>query len=121
MKTAVPPAPKIHHVLGRKLFAGIGDTPDAAVVNTVSVAVPLVVAPDNAIGPPTVHVGGTVADDGVTVHVSATEPVNPPLPVAVIVEVPVCPGVAIVTAVELKLKEPTVVIVIGTDAEVDVA
>jgi hypothetical protein len=68
-------------------------------VLTVSVAVPVVVPLDKLIGPPTVQVGGSVALDGVTLHVSATEPVNPPVPVAVIVEVPERPGVAIVTAV----------------------
>ena len=73
---------------GRTLFVGQNGVPEAAVVFTVSVAVPVVVTLDKLIGPPTVQVGGSVADDAVTEHDSVTEPVNPPVPVAVIVEVP---------------------------------
>jgi hypothetical protein len=105
-------------MLGRNLFAGIGNAPEAAVVNTVRVAVGV---PGNTIGLVTEHVGGTAADDGVTAHVSATEPVNPPVAVAVIVEVPDWPGAAMVIGVDANVNEPTVVIVTATDAEVDVA
>lgn len=118
VKTDVAPAATIHRVAGRKLFAGAGNAPEAAVVNTVSVAVGV---PGNTIGLVTEHVGGTAADDGVTLHVSAIEPANPPLAVAVIVEVPDCPGTAMVIGVDARVNVPTVAIVTGTDAEVDVA
>ena len=75
-------------MLGRTLFVGENGIPEAAVVLTVSVAVPLVLPADKLIGPPTEHVGGSVADDAVTEHDRATEPVNPPVPFAVIVDVP---------------------------------
>jgi len=85
--------------------------PEAAVVLMLRVAVPLVVVLVKLIGPPTVHVGGSVADDAVTLHASAIEPVNPPVPVAVIVDVPDWPGVAIVTAVDANVNVPGVVTV----------
>jgi hypothetical protein len=50
--------------------------------------VPVVVVADKLIVRPAKHVGGSIADDAVTVHVSVIAPVNPPEPVAVIVEVP---------------------------------
>jgi len=118
VKTVAALPVTIHRVVGLKLFEGIGNAPEAAVVNTVSVAVGV---PGNTIGLVTEHVGGTAADDGVTLQVSAIEPANPPLAVAVIVEVPVCPGVAMFIGVDANVNEPTVVIVTGTDAEVDVA
>jgi hypothetical protein len=82
------PVTKIQGVPGRWLLIGAKGIPEAAVVLMVSVAVPVVVPADRLIGPPTVQVGGSVALDAVTAHVSATAPVNPPVPVAVMVEVP---------------------------------
>jgi hypothetical protein len=105
-------------MFGRRLFVGRKGTPAAAVVLTVSVAVPVVVELVKLIGPPTEHVGESTAPPGadVTLHDNATAPVNPPVPVAVIVEVPDCPGVAIVTAVDASVNVPGVVTVTVTGA-----
>lgn len=78
----------IQRVFGRTLFVGTKGMPAAAVVLIVSVAVPVVVVPVKLIGPPTEHVGGSTADERATLHESVTAPVNPPVPVAVMVEVP---------------------------------
>jgi hypothetical protein len=103
-------------LFGRRLFVGRKGMPAAAVVLTVSVAVPVgVVVPAKLIGPPTEHVGGSAAPTTpVTLHDSVIAPVNPPVPVAVIVEVPDCPGVAIVTAVDASVNAPGVVTVTVT-------
>jgi hypothetical protein len=102
--------------VGCTLFVGTKGMLAAAVVLTVSVAVPVVVVLVKLIGPPTEHVGVSTAPEGVvvTLHDSAIAPVNPPVPVAVIVEVPDWPGVAIVTAVDAKVKVPGVVTVTVT-------
>lgn len=86
---AAAPVPTIQRV-GRTLFVGTKGTLAAAVVLTVSVAVPVVVVLVKLIGPPTEHVGESVAPAGadVTLQDNAIAPVNPPVPVAVIVEVP---------------------------------
>jgi hypothetical protein len=87
-RVAAAPVPTIHRGFSRTLFVGENGIPEAAVVLMESVAVPLVVVLVKPIGPPTEHVGGSVADVAVTLQDSATEPVNPPVPVAVMVEVP---------------------------------
>jgi hypothetical protein len=87
-RVAAAPVPTIHRVFGRRLFVGIKGTLAAAVVLTVSVAVPVVVELVKLIGPPTEQVGGSVAPDAVTLHDSEIAPVKPPVPVAVMVEVP---------------------------------
>ena len=53
------------------------------------------------------HVGAAVAPLGpaVTEHVSVTVPVNPPAGVSVIVEAPVAPGLAMLTAVPEMLSD----------------
>ena len=104
-------------MFGRRLFVGTKGVPAAAVVLTVSVAVPVaVVVPAKLIGPPTEHVGESTAPPGadVTLHDNAIAPVNPPVPVAVIVDVPDCPGVAIVTEVDASVNVPGVVTVTVT-------
>jgi hypothetical protein len=87
---AAAPVQRSQRVPGRTLFVGIKGMPAAAVVLTVSIAVPVVVVPVKLIGPPTEHVGESTAPagDDVTLHDSATAPANPPVPVAVMVEVP---------------------------------
>ncbi len=115
-------APTIHRVFGRTLFAGANGIPDAAVVFTVSVAVPVgVVVPDKLIGPPTEHVGRSTVDEPDTLHVNATAPINPPLPVVVIVEVPDWPGAAMVTVVEARVYVPGVKTVTVTGVVTTVA
>jgi len=78
---------------------------EAAVVFTVSVEVTAPV-PDIAAGCVAEQVGMSIAPAGlaVTAHVSATVPVNPPLGVTVIVEVPLAPGDDTLTAVPLRAK-----------------
>ena len=53
------------------------------------------------------HVGTSAAPEGfeVTAQLRATLPVNPPAGVIVIVEVPLVPGDAMVTAVPLNVKD----------------
>jgi hypothetical protein len=76
----------------------------AAVVLTVSVAVTAVV-PVMAGGAATEQVGRSTAVAGpVTVQESATEPVKAPLGMIVIVEVPLTPGVAMLTVVLVSAK-----------------
>jgi hypothetical protein len=76
----------------------------AAVVLTVSVAVTAAV-PVMAGGAAKEQVGRSTAVAGpVTVQESATEPVKPPLGVIVIVEVPLTPGVAMLTVVLVSAK-----------------
>jgi hypothetical protein len=76
----------------------------AAVVLTVSVTDTAVV-PVIAGGAATEQVGGSTAVAGpVTVQESATEPVKPPLGLIVIVEVPLAPGVAMLTVVLVRAK-----------------
>jgi hypothetical protein len=76
----------------------------AAVVLTVSVAVTAAV-PLMAGSAATEQVGRSTAVAGpVTVQESATEPVKPPLGLIVIVEVPLAPGVAMLTAVLVSAK-----------------
>jgi hypothetical protein len=76
----------------------------AAVVLTVSVAVTAAV-PVMAGGAATEQVGRSTAVAGpVTVQESATEPVKPPLGMIVIVEVPLTPGVAMLTVVLVSAK-----------------
>jgi hypothetical protein len=76
----------------------------AAVVLTVSVADTPVI-PVMAGGAATEQVGGSTAVAGpVTVQESATEPVKPPLGLIVIVEVPLAPGVAMLTVVLVSAK-----------------
>jgi hypothetical protein len=76
----------------------------AAVVLTVSVAVTAAV-PVMAGGAATEQVGRSTAVAGpVTVQESATEPVKPPLGLIVIVEVPLTPGVAMLTVVLVSAK-----------------
>jgi len=76
----------------------------AAVVLTVSIADTAVV-PVMAGGAATEQVGGSTAVAGpVTVQESATEPVKPPLGLIVIVEVPLTPGVAMLTVVLVSAK-----------------
>jgi hypothetical protein len=76
----------------------------AAVVFTVSVADTAVV-PVMAGGAATEQAGGSTAVAGpVTVQESATEPVKPPLGLIVIVEVPLTPGVAMLTGVLVSAK-----------------
>ena len=61
------------------------------------------------------RVEGSVAPAGpVTVHESATVPVKPPLGAMVIVEVPVAPGEAMLTAVLLSAKAGTAFTITGT-------
>jgi hypothetical protein len=75
-----------------------------AVVLTVSVA-DTVVVPVMAGGAATEHVGGSIAVAApVTVQESATGPVKPPLGLIVIVEVPLTPGVAMLTVVLVSAK-----------------
>jgi hypothetical protein len=115
-RVAAAAVPTIQRMFGRRLFVGMKGTPAAAVVPTVSVAVPVVVALVKLIGPPTEHVGVSVAPAGadVTLQDNAIAPVNPPVPVAVMVEVPDWPGVAIVTAVDASVNVPGVVTVTVT-------
>jgi hypothetical protein len=76
----------------------------AAVVLTVSVAVTAAV-PVMAGGAAAEQVGRSTAVAGpVTVQESATEPVKPPLGMIVIVEVPLTPGVAMLTVVLVSAK-----------------
>ena len=76
----------------------------AAVVLTVSVAVTAAV-PVMAGGAATEQVGRSTAVAGpVTVQESATEPVKPSLGMIVIVEVPLTPGVAMLTVVLVSAK-----------------
>jgi hypothetical protein len=76
----------------------------AAVVLTVSIAVTVVV-PVMGGGAATEQVGRSTAVAGpVTVQESATEPVKPPLGMIVIVEVPLTPGVAMLTVVLVSAK-----------------
>jgi hypothetical protein len=76
----------------------------AAVVLTVSVAVTAAV-PVMAGGAATEQVGRSTAVAGpVTVQESATEPVKPPPGLIVIVEVPLTPGVAMLTVVLVSAK-----------------
>jgi hypothetical protein len=76
----------------------------AAVVLTVSVADTAVV-PVMAGGAATEQVGGSTAVAGpVTAQESAIEPVKPPLGLIVIVEVPLTPGVAMLTVVLVSAK-----------------
>jgi hypothetical protein len=76
----------------------------AAVVLTVSVAVTAAV-PVMAGGAATEQLGRSTAVAGpVTVQESATEPVKPPLGMIVIVEVPLTPGVAMLTVVLVSAK-----------------
>jgi hypothetical protein len=76
----------------------------AAVVLTVSVAVTANVSV-MAGGAPTEQVGRSTAVAGpVTVQESATEPLKPPLGMIVIVEVPLTPGVAMLTVVLVSAK-----------------
>jgi hypothetical protein len=76
----------------------------AAVVLTVSVADTAAV-PVIAGGAATEQVGRSTAVAGpVTVQESATEPVKPPLGMIVIVEVPLTPGVAMLTVVLVSAK-----------------
>ena len=76
----------------------------AAVVLTVSVAFTAAV-PVIAGGAATEQVGRSTAVAGpVTVQESATEPVKPPLGMIVIVEVPLTPGVAMLTVVLVSAK-----------------
>jgi hypothetical protein len=76
----------------------------AAVVLTVSTAV-TAAAPVMAGGAATEQVGGSTAVVGpVTVQESATEPVKPLLGLIVIVEVPLPPGVAMLTIVLVSAK-----------------
>jgi hypothetical protein len=76
----------------------------AAVVLTVSVAVTAAV-PVMAGGAAKEQVGRSTAVAGpVTVQESATEPVKPPLGMIVIVEVPLTPGVAMLTVVLVSAK-----------------
>ena len=76
----------------------------AAVVLTVSVAVTAAV-PVMAGGAATEQVGrSTAVAEPVTVQESATEPVKPPLGLIVIVEVPLTPGVAMLTVVLVSAK-----------------
>src|ERR1700735_4694350 len=76
----------------------------AAVLLTVRVAVTAVV-PGMAGGAATEQLGRSAALAGpVTVQESATEPVKPPLGLIVIVEVPLTPGVAMLTVVLVNAK-----------------
>lgn len=119
---AAVPVPTIKRRFGRTLFVGTNGIPDAAVVLTVRVAVPVgVVVPDKLIGPPTEQVGRSTVDVPDTLQVNATAPVNPPVPVAVIVEVPDWPGAAIVTAVDANEKVPGVKTVTVTGVVITIA
>jgi hypothetical protein len=118
---AAAPVPTIQRVVGRMSFVGTNGILEAAVVLTVRVAVPVVVLADKLIGPPTEHVGGSFPVNGDTLQESATAPINPPVPVAVIVDVPDWPGAAIVTAVDANVKVPGVVTVTVTGVVTTVA
>jgi hypothetical protein len=64
------------------------------------------VAPETAPGCATEQVGGSIAPVGlaVTAQARVTLPVNPPPGVTVMVEVPLAPGDAMLTAVPVNLK-----------------
>jgi hypothetical protein len=78
---------------------------DAAVVLIVRLAVTAAV-PEMAAGEMVEQVGTSTEPDGaaVTAHVSTTLPVNPPLGVIVMVEVPVAPGDAMLIGEPLSVK-----------------
>src|SRR5580700_11159281 len=99
-KALPPPSANIRLCWLRKAVAAWPVALDellAAVVLTVSVAVTAAV-PVMAGGAATEQVGGSIAAAGpVTAQESATEPVKPPLGMIVIVEVPLAPGVAMLT------------------------
>jgi hypothetical protein len=96
---------------------------DAAVVNMVTVPVPLVVAFVNTTLPGAAmeQVGGSVKVSGATTQLKFTVPVNPFTDETVIVELPDNPGVAIVTGLgfggvlprEKSAAPPTVTVYVG--------
>jgi hypothetical protein len=97
---SVAPPPKANICLIGLWSAAV----DPAVVLTVSVAVTAV--PAMAAGAVAEQVGASTESDGlaVTAHVSVTMPVNPPLGVMVMIEVPVAPGDAMLIGPLLIVK-----------------
>jgi hypothetical protein len=84
------------------------DAADAAVVLTVSVAITATVPVIDACGITEQLAGSTAPAGPVTAQLSATLPIKPPAGVIVIIEVPLAPGDAILTAVLLNAKLGTV-------------
>lgn len=63
------------------------------------------------------QVGAEVRFDGATVHVNATVPVNPPVGVTVITDVPELPATTVGLLAELTVKVGPAVVVTVTAAE----